>query len=100
MRGVGASTGHIIILINISHNFPNGGGVKRGKICLVVMGYNEVSNLSLSRVLVALNTPKQSHVPYRETKFTRYIYIYICRILQDMIGGNSETGIVLCVNPR
>ena len=93
--------GHIIITINIRLNDLYTGTVKRGKISLVQMGNYEVSQLTLSRIMVAL-TDNKSHVPYRDTKFTRYmiyIYIYISRILQEMLGGNCSTSLILTANP-
>ena len=64
--------GHIMIIISITQTNTTTGCIKSGKIGLVKMGHNEVSKLSLTRILFALNDAA-GHVPYRDTKFTRYI---------------------------
>lgn len=49
--------------------------------------------LSLGNVISALGdiTKKASHVPYRDSKLTR--------LLQDSLGGNSQTLMIACVSP-
>jgi hypothetical protein len=49
--------------------------------------------LALSKVIRALGdvTKKGTHVPYRESKLTR--------LLQDSLGGNSNTLMIACVSP-
>lgn len=52
--------------------------------------------LSLGNVISALTEPSKNgaakkHIPYRDSKLTR--------ILQDSLGGNSNTLMVACVSP-
>ena len=49
--------------------------------------------LSLGNVISALGdeTKRGSHVPYRDSKLTR--------LLQDSLGGNSQTLMIACVSP-
>ncbi|XP_059619317.1 kinesin-like protein KIF21B isoform X1 [Phlebotomus argentipes] len=49
--------------------------------------------LSLGNVISALGdkSKKASHVPYRDSKLTR--------LLQDSLGGNSQTVMIACVSP-
>ena len=63
--------GHIMITITITQTDLINGNKRVGCIGLVEMGNYEVSMLSLTRVLVALGE-NSIHVPYRDTKFTRY----------------------------
>ena len=51
-------------------------------------------NLSLTclgNVIHALTNPKSAHVPYRDSKLTR--------LLQDSLGGNARTSLVVTVGP-
>lgn len=49
--------------------------------------------LALGNVISALGdvTKKSSHVPYRDSKLTR--------LLQDSLGGNSQTVMLACISP-
>ncbi len=49
--------------------------------------------LALGNVISALGdvTKKASHVPYRDSKLTR--------LLQDSLGGNSQTCMIACISP-
>lgn len=50
--------------------------------------------LSLGNVISALTEPNvngKKHIPYRDSKLTR--------ILQDSLGGNSNTLMVACISP-
>ena len=49
--------------------------------------------LALGNVISALGDEKRkvSHVPYRDSKLTR--------LLQDSLGGNSQTLMLACVSP-
>jgi kinesin family member 5 len=46
---------------------------------------------ALGNVISALAEGTKSHVPYRDSKLTR--------ILQESLGGNSRTTIVICCSP-
>ncbi|XP_019737397.1 kinesin heavy chain-like isoform X2 [Hippocampus comes] len=46
---------------------------------------------ALGNVIAALSEGTKSHVPYRDSKMTR--------ILQDSLGGNCRTTIVICCSP-
>ena len=48
------------------------------------------SLLALGNVIGAL-AAKKKHVPYRDSKLTR--------ILQDSVGGNSKTSLLICLSP-
>jgi hypothetical protein len=43
------------------------------------------------QVIFALTDEKQTHVPYRDSKLTR--------ILQDSLGGNSKTVLIVALSP-
>lgn len=47
--------------------------------------------LSLGKVIRALTSHPITHVPYRESKLTRF--------LQDSLGGNSRTVLLACISP-
>ena len=47
--------------------------------------------LHLGDVINALTDPKEKFVPYRNSKLTR--------ILQDSLGGNSNTEMIACISP-
>lgn len=47
--------------------------------------------MSLGKVIRALTSNPVTHVPYRESKLTRF--------LQDSLGGNSRTMLLACVSP-
>ncbi|XP_037034845.1 kinesin heavy chain-like [Bradysia coprophila] len=46
---------------------------------------------ALGNVIAALTDGNKSHIPYRDSKLTR--------ILQESLGGNSRTTIVICCSP-
>lgn len=46
---------------------------------------------ALGKVINALSEGKNSHVPYRDSKLTR--------LLQESLGGNSITSLVINVSP-
>ncbi|RYY83532.1 hypothetical protein EON63_11065 [archaeon] len=45
----------------------------------------------IPQVIYALTDEKSSHVPYRDSKLTR--------VLQDSLGGNSKTVLIVAVSP-
>lgn len=46
---------------------------------------------ALANVISALTDGRSKHVPYRDSKLTR--------ILQNCIGGNSQTSLIVCCSP-
>ena len=50
-----------------------------------------VSLLALGNVISALSDPKSTHISYRDSKLTR--------LLQDSLGGNSKTSLIVTVSP-
>uniref|UniRef100_A0A1B0BDT2 Kinesin motor domain-containing protein n=1 Tax=Glossina palpalis gambiensis TaxID=67801 RepID=A0A1B0BDT2_9MUSC len=60
----------------------------------IVLNEAKIINKSLSalgNVISALADEQQTHIPYRDSKLTR--------ILQDSLGGNARTSILLCCSP-
>jgi hypothetical protein len=51
----------------------------------------DYSLLTLSRVIVALGTPNQTHINFRDSKLTR--------ILQPSLSGNARMAIIVCATP-
>lgn len=45
----------------------------------------------LGKVIYALTDGKSTHVPYRDSKLTR--------VLQDSLGGNSKTSLIITCSP-
>lgn len=46
---------------------------------------------ALGNVINALTEAKMTHIPYRDSKLTR--------ILQESLGGNARTSLIVCVSP-
>ncbi|KAM9851141.1 kinesin heavy chain-like [Aulostomus maculatus] len=105
-----SSRSHSIFLINIKQENMETEMKLSGKLYLVdLAGSEKVSktgaegavldeakniNKSLSalgNVIAALSEGTKSHVPYRDSKMTR--------ILQDSLGGNCRTTIIICCSP-
>ncbi|EGD74443.1 hypothetical protein PTSG_12363 [Salpingoeca rosetta] len=106
-----SSRSHSVFLMEISQKDTVRGGMKTGKLFLVdLAGSEKVSkthaegevlqeakniNKSLSAlglVIMSLTDgQKRQHVPYRDSKLTR--------ILQESLGGNSRTTIIICCSP-
>ncbi|XP_072300096.1 kinesin heavy chain-like [Eucyclogobius newberryi] len=105
-----SSRSHSIFLINIKQENVETETKVSGKLYLVdLAGSEKVSktgaegsvldeakniNKSLSalgNVISALSEGKKTHVPYRDSKMTR--------ILQDSLGGNCRTTIIVCCSP-
>uniref|UniRef100_A0A1A9UTX3 Kinesin motor domain-containing protein n=1 Tax=Glossina austeni TaxID=7395 RepID=A0A1A9UTX3_GLOAU len=60
----------------------------------VVLNEAKIINKSLSalgNVISALSDSKKTHIPYRDSKLTR--------ILQESLGGNARTTVLLCCSP-
>ena len=47
---------------------------------------------TLGKVITALTDKKATHIPYRESKLTR--------ILQESLGGNSRTALIITCSPH
>ncbi|KAI9297571.1 kinesin-domain-containing protein [Neoconidiobolus thromboides FSU 785] len=106
-----SSRSHSIFVITINQkNLLDGGSVKRGRLYLVDLAGSEKvgktgasgqtleeakkinkSLSSLGMVINALTDGKSSHVPYRDSKLTR--------ILQESLGGNSRTTLIINCSP-
>eukprot|EP00051_Salpingoeca_urceolata_P027813 m.483392 g.483392 ORF g.483392 m.483392 type:complete len:966 (-) comp22924_c0_seq1:281-3178(-) len=106
-----SSRSHSVFLMEVTQKDTVKGGVKAGKLYLVdLAGSEKVSktgadgevlveakniNKSLSAlglVIMSLTDGQaRNHVPYRDSKLTR--------ILQESLGGNSRTTIVICASP-
>ncbi|XP_076869779.1 kinesin heavy chain-like isoform X2 [Brachyhypopomus gauderio] len=105
-----SSRSHSIFLIRIKQEHLDTAHKRMGKLYLVdLAGSEKVSktgaagsvldeakniNKSLSalgNVISALAEGTKTHVPYRDSKMTR--------ILQDSLGGNCRTTIVICCSP-
>jgi kinesin family protein 5 len=46
---------------------------------------------ALGQVINALAEGKKAHVPYRDSKLTR--------MLQESLGGNARTTLIICISP-
>jgi kinesin family protein 5 len=106
-----SSRSHAVVLIELHQKDVEKGGAKTGKLYMVdLAGSEKVSktgadgetleeakniNKSLSALgLVIMNlteSTRGAHIPYRDSKLTR--------ILQESLGGNSRTTIVICCSP-
>ena len=106
----GSSRSHLIVMISIYQNDKLIGNAKRSKLFLVdLAGSEKISktgaqgdrleeakkiNQSLSalgNVINALTDSKSGHIPYRNSVLTR--------MLQDSIGGNSKTTLIITCSP-
>nr|CAG4643721.1 EOG090X014G [Lepidurus arcticus] len=105
-----SSRSHSVFLINVKQEHLENQKKLSGKLYLVdLAGSEKVSktgaegtvldeakniNKSLSalgNVISALADGNKSHIPYRDSKLTR--------ILQESLGGNARTTIVICCSP-
>lgn len=105
-----SSRSHSVFLINVKQEHQENKKCLTGKLYLVdLAGSEKVSktgaegqvldeakniNKSLSalgNVISALADGNKSHIPYRDSKLTR--------ILQESLGGNSRTTIIICCSP-
>ncbi|KVI03184.1 Kinesin, motor domain-containing protein [Cynara cardunculus var. scolymus] len=110
---MGSSRSHCIYIFTVQKEVTNEKRVSSGKLVLVDLAGSEkvektgaegrvleeakAINKSLSvlgNVINALTSSQQGkayHVPYRDSKLTR--------ILQDALGGNSQTALLCCCSP-
>merc|ERR1711953_41113 len=105
-----SSRSHSVFLINVKQENMENQKKLSGKLYLVdLAGSEKVSktgaegsvldeakniNKSLSalgNVIAALADGNKSHIPYRDSKLTR--------ILQESLGGNAKTTVVICCSP-
>jgi hypothetical protein len=106
----GSSRSHSVFTVTVSQKNVHTAEVKTGKLVLVDLAGSEMVkktnssgqqleeaktiNKSLSAlglVINALTDEKSSHIPYRDSKLTR--------LLQDSLGGNSKTVLIIAVSP-
>lgn len=104
-----SSRSHAIFQLNLTQESPEF-GIRRSKLFLVDLAGSEkvsktgVSGLnleeakkinsslsSLGNVINALTDSKSTHIPYRDSKLTR--------ILQESLGGNSRTSLIINCSP-
>lgn len=110
MANVSSSRSHAIFQVSLSQKNTVIGEIKRSNLFLVDLAGSEklersVSsgntldetkkiNKSLSTLGLVINTltdPRATHIPYRDSKLTR--------ILQESLGGNSRTTLIINVSP-
>jgi len=105
-----SSRSHSIFVITVNQKNLNDGSVKSGKLSLVDLAGSEKvgktgasgqtleeakkinkSLSALGMVINALTDGKSTHIPYRDSKLTR--------ILQESLGGNSRTTLIINCSP-
>ncbi|KAI7885574.1 kinesin heavy chain [Lichtheimia hyalospora FSU 10163] len=105
-----SSRSHSIFVITITQKNVDTGAAKSGKLYLVDLAGSEKvgktgasgqtleeakkinkSLTALGMVINALTDGKSSHIPYRDSKLTR--------ILQESLGGNSRTTLIINCSP-
>ncbi|CAO3691397.1 unnamed protein product [Rhizopus stolonifer] len=105
-----SSRSHSIVLVTITQKNLDTGAAKSGKLYLVDLAGSEKvgktgasgqtleeakkinkSLTALGMVINSLTDGKSSHVPYRDSKLTR--------ILQESLGGNSRTTLIINCSP-
>ena len=106
----GSSRSHSVFMVTVTQRHLETGSTKTGKLFLVDLAGSEMVrkthasgqqleeaktiNKSLSAlglVINALTDEKAQHFPYRDSKLTR--------VLQDSLGGNSKTVLVINTSP-
>jgi len=105
-----SSRSHSIFILTMVMNDLESLSCKTGKLYLVDLAGSEMisktgasgqtleeakninkSLTMLGRVITALTDGKSAHIPYRDSKLTR--------ILQDSLGGNSKTCLIVTASP-
>ncbi|KAH6562445.1 hypothetical protein BASA50_010468 [Batrachochytrium salamandrivorans] len=105
-----SSRSHSIFVLQITQKNLNDGSIKTGKLSLVDLAGSEKvgktgatgqtleeakkinkSLSALGMVINSLTDGKSSHIPYRDSKLTR--------ILQESLGGNSRTTLIINCSP-
>jgi kinesin family protein 5 len=106
----GSSRSHSLFVITVSQTNSRDYSGKVGKLFLVDlagsekvgktgaagMRLEEAKNINksltvLGQVINALTDGKSTHIPYRDSKLTR--------VLQDSLGGNSKTSLIVTCSP-
>jgi kinesin family member 5 len=106
----GSSRSHSVFTVTVSQKHIHTAEVKTGKLVLVDLAGSEMvkktnssgqqleeaktinkSLSALGMVINALTDEKSTHVPYRDSKLTR--------LLQDSLGGNAKTVLIIAVSP-
>ena len=106
-----SSRSHSIFILTVTQNNLEDMSCKTGQLYLVDLAGSEkiektqavgqtleeakMINLSLTtlgKVITSLTDKKSTHVPYRESKLTR--------ILQQSLGGNSRTALIITCSPH
>lgn len=106
----GSSRSHSLFFMTITQNNVKDYSAKTGKLYLVDLAGSEKvgktgaegkrldeaktinkSLSSLGQVINALTDGKSAHIPYRDSKLTR--------VLQDSLGGNSKTALIVTCSP-
>ncbi|ORX62146.1 kinesin heavy chain [Hesseltinella vesiculosa] len=106
-----SSRSHSIVLVTITQKNLDTGAAKSGKLYLVDLAGSEKvgktgasgqtleeakkinkSLTALGMVINSLTDGKSNHVPYRDSKLTR--------ILQESLGGNSRTTLIINCSPN
>ncbi|CAG9323807.1 unnamed protein product [Blepharisma stoltei] len=106
----GSSRSHSIFIVTITQTNSSDYSAKVGKLYLVDLAGSEKvgktgavgkrleeaktinkSLTMLGQVINALTDGKSTHVPYRDSKLTR--------VLQDSLGGNSKTALIITCSP-
>ncbi|CAO3617126.1 unnamed protein product [Cunninghamella blakesleeana] len=105
-----SSRSHSLVMITITQKNVDTGAAKSGKLYLVDLAGSEKvgktgasgqtleeakkinkSLTALGMVINALTDGKSNHIPYRDSKLTR--------ILQESLGGNSRTTLIINCSP-
>lgn len=106
-----SSRSHMIFILTISQNNTLDLTAKTGKLYLVDLAGSEkiaktgaegktldqakkinASLTTLGKVINALTDGKSTHIPYRDSKLTR--------VLQESLGGNSKTTLIVTCSPH
>ena len=106
----GSSRSHAIFMLTVIQNNTHDLSAKSGKLYLVDLAgsekvgktgaegkrLDEAKNINkslstLGLVIFSLTDGKSTHVPYRDSKLTR--------VLQDSLGGNSKTSLIITCSP-
>lgn len=106
----GSSRSHSVFTITVGQRDVISNSMKSGKLVLVDLAGSEMvrktnasgqqleeakminkSLSALGQVINALTDEKATHIPYRDSKLTR--------ILQDSLGGNSKTVLIIQISP-